>query len=125
MILVRVGAGVMYGGMEMFGSLIRERRGPLTRRDAGYMNPTTAGLGCRMSRGDGPLTITGGGFIIAIPGAGGLDRFMFTTVRYGRRRLSSLLDSDIVLASALAPSDGFPWVHIIPFIPGTDAASIA
>src|SRR5882724_640865 len=125
MILMSMAAGFTSRVMAMSGSLIRKHRGPHIKREDGFMNHITAGLGYRMSRGVGPLTITGGGFIIAIHGVGGLDRFMSTTVRSGRRHLSSLSASDTVPASALAPSDGSPWVRMIPFIPGTDAASIA
>ena len=63
-------------------------------------------------------------FFMVTAGVGGLDRFMSAIVRCGLRHSSSLSASDIIPASALAPSDGSPWGRMIPFIPGTDAASI-
>jgi hypothetical protein len=78
-----------------------------------------------MSRGAGRHITMEGGSITAIIGAGGLDRFTSTTVRCGLRPSSSLSASDIILASALVPSDGSPLARMIRFIPGTDAVSIA
>src|SRR5579871_1165187 len=125
MILMSTAGGFTSRAMATFGSLIRKQRGPHTRQEDGSGSHITAGPGCLMSRGDGRLTITGGGFIMAILGAGGRDRSMCTTVRCGLRHSSSLSASDIIPALALAPSDGFPWARMIRFIRGTDAASIA
>src|SRR6185437_5753924 len=108
----------------MFGNLIRKQRGPHIRREDGFGNHITAGLGCLMSRGAGRHITMVGGFITEITGAGGLDRFMWAIVRCGLRHLYSLLASAFMQALVSATSDGSQWGRMITIIPGTDAASI-
>src|SRR6476660_7192351 len=125
MILIATDTGFTSRDMATFGSLIRKQPGPHIKPEDGFGSLITAGHGSHMSHGAGRHITMAGGFIIAIHGAGGLDLFMLVTVRCGLRHSSSLSASGIIPASALAPSDGFPWDLTIRFIPGTDAASIA
>src|SRR5882762_3162205 len=124
MILIAMAIGLTSRDMGMFGSLIRKQPGPLIKREDGFGSHITAGSGCLTSRGAGHHITTDAGFITEITGVGGPDLFMSATVRCGLRRSSSLSASATTPASALAPSDGSPWVRMIGFIPGTDAASI-
>src|SRR5579864_215493 len=125
MILIATVIGFTSRDMETFGSLIRKRLGPHIKLEDGFGSLTTAGPGCHMSRGAGRHITMAGGSIIAIHGAGGPDLYMSAIGRCGLRHSSSLSDLDIAPVSALAPLDGCPWVRMIRFIRGTDAASIA
>src|SRR3954463_592940 len=124
MILMVTDIGFTWKGMATFGSLTRRYGGRHIKREDGFGSLTTDGPGYHTSLGDGLPTITDGGFITETTGAGGLDRFMSAIVRYGLRHLSSLWALDTIPASALAPSDGFPWGRMIAFIPGTAGGSI-
>src|SRR5438270_5116173 len=117
--------GFTFRDMATSGSHIRKQPGPHIKQEDGFGSPTTAGRGSVTSLGAGHHITMAGGFITATTGAGGPDRSMFTTVRYGLRHSSFLSASDSTPASALAPLDGSPWVRMILFIPGTDAISTA
>src|SRR5690349_18930190 len=105
---MRMGAGVTYRTMAMYGFRMSRRTGLLIATATGCMSPITAGPGLATNLGDGRLITTVAGCITTAPGPGGPVRSTAagSTVLSGLRHMSPSGDGAADGASALATAVG-------------------